>query len=168
VNGQWTIDDDALLSIARAVQMEGKLSRVFLEGGVTTPEDLVEMFKKPSNLPVFAFRDRESIGFGWLNGLAGDRAFAHFCMLEAARGREALRAMRLFLSYWMSLSAGGEPIFDTLLGVIPAVNERAIRFVEKCGCVRVGEIPQMMRDAYTGERVSAIILYYSRVNHGRR
>jgi hypothetical protein len=156
------------MSIAMAVQMEGKLPRVFLEGGVTTPEDLVEMFKRPVNLPVFAFRGREPIGFAWLNGLSGSRAFAHFCMLDAARGREAFRAFRLFLAYWMSLSSGGEPIFDTLLGVVPAKNELAIRFVEMCGCVRVGEIPQMIQDAYTGEKVSAVILYYSRVNHGRQ
>jgi hypothetical protein len=167
VDWRWTLDDDVLLSIANTVCREGKLSTVFLEGGIRTPEDVVEMFKRPSNLPVFAFRGTEPLGFGWLNGISHNRAFAHFCMLNAAHGRAAFRTMKLFFSYWMGMRSGGEPIFDTLLGVVPETNERAIRFVERCGCVRVGVIPQMMRDVYSGEPVSAVVLYYSRVNHGQ-
>ena len=153
--------------VASAVQTEGKLARVFIEGGVRTPHELVEMFKKPNNLPVFVFNGTEPAGFGWLNGIAGNRAFAHFCMLNSAQ-ETTLRAFKLMLGYWMSLRNAGEPIFDTLIGIIPRQNERAVKFAQAAGCVVVGTIPQMLKDVYAGDRADAVILYYSRVNHGLR
>lgn len=160
------LPDGVLLAIANAAHAEGKLQRVFIEGGVKTPYELVEMFKKPGNLPVFVFNGTQCAGFGWLNGIAGNRAFAHFCMLDGA-GETTLRAFKMLLGYWMSLG-GNEPIFDTLIGIIPASNERAVSFAQAAGCVVVGVIPQMLRDVYAGDRADAVILYYSRLNHGLR
>jgi hypothetical protein len=77
-------------------------------------------------------------------------------------GKDAQTACKLFLDYWMSFSSGGEPVLDTLIGMIQRTNMSAVRFVEKLGFVRLGSIPRMLRDAYTAERNDAVILYYLR------
>lgn len=168
VGDEWMLPESVLQMIAHTAHAEGRLQTVFVEGGVSTPHDLVTMFKNPRNLPVFVFKGLECVGFGWLNGAAGNRAFAHFCMLNAARGFTAIHAFRLMLDYWTALNNGGGPIFDTLIGLIPKANERAVEFAERAGCVRVGVIPEMLRNVYTGERADAVILYFSRANHGLR
>lgn len=146
---------------------EGTFQSVFYDGRIRTPEDFLEIMKKPANLPVFVFRGLDLIGVAWLNGLSGAHGFAHFCMLKGSWGRDSVKACQLFLEYWMSFMSGGEPVFHVLLGVIQKTNARAIRFVEKLGFVRLGAIPAMLRDAYEGAWNDAIVLYYVRKDHGR-
>lgn len=168
VNGSWTISDALVLQIAQKFQDEGTFHRVFYEGFIRTPTDFLEMIKKPANLPVFVFRGYVPVGVAWLNGLCGNHAFAHFCFARASWGVDSERVGELILQYWMNLSrADARPIFDVIIGVIPATNPKAARFVERIGFVRLGEIPMMLKDAYSGDRAAAVILYYSRFTDGR-
>lgn len=169
VDGVWTLDDSVLEAVAKQAQADGRFQTVFYEGHITTPYDFVEIMKQPTNLPVFVFRGTEPIGVAWLNGMAGNRAFAHFCMLSTAKGREPYMACRMILDYWMSFANAGEPVLDILIGVIPHTNDKAVSFVEALGFARLGQIPHMLLDLYTGDRAAAVILYYSRFeHHGRR
>lgn len=164
----WTLKDEVLLDFAQQMQAEEKFHRVFYDGRIRTPHDMLEVLQQPANLPVFAFMGSRPIGVAWLNGLCGNRAFAHFCMLNSARGKPAFKACRMFLDYWMSFEDAGEPILEFLIGVIMETNERAVRFVEALGFKRLGVIPQMLEDAYTGDRASAVVSYFSRFEDGRQ
>lgn len=146
------------------MMVEGTFQRVFYEGNVHTPYDFLEMMKRPGNLPIFVFRGVEPVAFGWLNGLIGKRAFAHFCTLKTAWGRDALQACQLGLKFWMSFEDSGDPIFDVLIGVIPSSNRKAIEFAERVGFTKLGEIPGMAE--YMGDRVASTILYHSRYPNG--
>lgn len=168
VQGQWTLDDKIVLSIARSSQEEGTFRRVFYEGKIRTPEDFLVAMKQSVNVPVFAFRGTEPIGFAWINGITGNRAFAHFCMLKSSWGTDAQNACRMFVDYWLSFRRGDMPLLDILLGVIADTNARAVKFAQRCGFVRLGTIPMALQNAYTGDMDGAVILYYSRFEHGRR
>jgi ribosomal protein S18 acetylase RimI-like enzyme len=168
---QWTLPDELILSIARQCEQEGTFKRVFYEGHIRTPEDFLAMMQKPANVPAFLFRGQEPLGFAWMNGIAGNVAFAHFCFLKASWGRDTDKMGRILLSYWMSFDTGAGPLLDVIFGTVPATNERAVNYVQRLGFVRLGEVPMVMKDAYTGDRASAVILYYSRfpdVKEGRR
>jgi hypothetical protein len=163
---EWTLPDEVILSIAKQCEREGTFRRVFYEGHIRTPEDFLAMMQKPANVPAFLFRGSEPLGFAWLNGLSGNLGFAHFCFLKAAWGADSEQMGRLLLKYWLSLDAGKGPILDVVIGVIPQTNEKAVKFVERIGFVRLGAIPQILKDAYTGDRTAAVILYFSRFDNG--
>jgi hypothetical protein len=66
------------------------------------------------------------------------------------------------LDYWMRFD-----FIDVLIGRIPSFNKKALRFVKTLGFHQVGEIPCLEKNL-VGDRVSAVILYYSRLEHGRK
>lgn len=142
------------------MMQEGSFQRVFYEGHINSPEDFLETMKRPANVPVFVFRGLEPIGFGWLNGAISKRAFAHFCVLKTAWGKDSVQAGKLVVSYWMSFENEGEPVIDVLIGVIPQPNTRAIDYAQRVGFTHLGMIPGMA--VYEGDRVASAILYFSR------
>jgi hypothetical protein len=161
INGAWTLSDDRILEIVRKCQEDGTFKRVFCEGGITDGKQFVEEMKRPQNVAVFVFRGTEPIGFAWLNGIAGKHAFAHFCFMVSAWGPDTEPAGRMLLDYWMSLQAYGEPVLDVIIGATPK-NGFAASFAERIGFTRVGEIPRMIYNRYSGQKVPAVILYYMR------
>jgi len=136
--------------------------RVFCEGLIWTPEDFLAEMQRPCNLPVFIYRGLHPIGFAWLNGITANHAFAHFCFLVDSWGRDTEQAGRMVIDYWMSLEANGKPVFDVLIGATPETSGLAVGFAERLGFVRVGAIPKMITNVYTGKKNAAVILYYVR------
>jgi RimJ/RimL family protein N-acetyltransferase len=158
----WTLGDGVLEEFANLCRDSGTFQTTFYEGHIKGAPDFIRVMQQPTNVPVFVFRGREPIGFAWLNGIAGNRAFAHFCMVKKNQGQVSFSACRMILDYWMSWQNAGEPVLDVIIGVIPAVNKRANRFIEGLGFVRLGEIPGMLKHAYTGNKEAAVISYYLR------
>lgn len=139
------------------MKAEGVLERVFYDGSVKTAGQFVRYMQAPANVAIFFLRDGEPLSFGWLNGIREGRAFAHFCTLKAGRG-STVEMGRLALGYWFSA-------FDFLaviLGMVSANNKLALRFVQRIGFTAVGEIPQLIYDSYSGQRVAGVLTYCER------
>lgn len=153
----WTLPDEFLYSLAGQMVREGTFHRVFYDGHITTPEQFLATMQKPANVPVFFFDGTEPLGFAWLNGLNGGLAFAHFGGLKSARGR-SVRVGQLALAYWMK----NFTFLRLILGITPQPNRLAVRFIERIGFRVLGEIPNVLWDAYQAERVPAVISYYVR------
>jgi len=167
VDGQWTLPDSFILDVARQCKEEKTFDTVFYDGQIKTEWDFLEAMQRPVNVPVFVFKGMEPLGFAWLNGVSGNYAFAHFCMMRDAWGTESIEVGKLFLKYWMSFAQqSGAPLLELILGVIPGNNKQAHRFTEKLGFVRLGEIPMLLYNAYSGDRNTAVILYFSRFRGG--
>lgn len=147
-----------LLNIAAQAQEEGTFKTVFFDGRVRTPADFLKAMKSPRNMPIFAFYGDDFLGFAWLNSLADNYGFAHFCGMRVSYGDLAVRVGEMVVDYWMAF-----PSLEILLGVTPGNNPLALRFIGKLGFQRIGEIPGMIMDVYEGERASAVISYYSRL-----
>ena len=145
VGDEWTLSDDAVLSIALGAQAQGVLAEIFFDGSVRNPSEFLEMMKNPENIPVFAFAGDKCIGAAWLNGCSANIAFGHFFFLRGGRGEIARKAGKLILDYWRAFKVNEKPLFDVILGVVPSVNWRATRYVQDIGFVRLGEIPKMLR-----------------------
>lgn len=136
---------------------EDVFHRVFYDGSVRDARAFLELMQKPANVPVFVFEGAEPLGFAWLNGLNGGIAFAHFCGLKAAKGRTQ-QLGRLCIGYWMK----NFQFLRVILGLTPSNNKLAVRFIQRLGFTPLGEIPGVVHDAYSGERVGAVISYYAR------
>lgn len=155
----WTLPDEVLFYIVSLAEKNGVFQTTFYDGTVNSAEEFVAAMKDPSNYPVFAFSGDEPQGFAWLNEVHGNRAFAHFCSLQASWGGMAEKSGRLVLRYWLGMS----PSTEFILGMIPGSNTLALRFIEKLGFKRVGEIPNMILNL--GDRDSSVFSYYSRFDH---
>lgn len=163
LNGTWTLPDDFLLAIAQKTQNEGTFQTVFYEGDIRTPDDFLQMMKLPLTIAVFAFSGDRPIGFAWLNGTVKNLAFAHFCFLKDSWGKDTLKGGQMIIDYWRNFpDQAGEPLFDVIFGVTPSGYGAALKYIKRLGFKRMGTVPGMLKNAYAGERDSAVISYLSR------
>lgn len=156
VNDEWMLPDEFLLSFAQRMKQEGTFHITFYDGNVKTPEDFLGHMKRPANVPVFVFKGIEPLAVAWLNGFHGVIAFGHFCALKAARGQTE-KIGRLVLEYWMSNFE-----LRAVLGFLPSGNVLARKFIKRIGFKVLGDIPDVLYDAYAGKYVSGTIGYYAR------
>lgn len=157
VNGDWSLPDEFILSVGIQMMREGTFRRVFYDGSIRTAEDAMAHWKRPSNLPVFVFDGAdEPLAVGWLNGVSGTIAFAHFCTFAAASG-VAVDIGHRVLHYW----SVAFPFLRAILGVIPEHNRAAIRFARSLGFSVACTIPGVLYDAYAGEYVGGSVSYLS-------
>lgn len=157
VNDEWTIPDHVMAAIYYQMQIDGTLKTVFYDGKMNSPEELVSMMQDSLNLPVIVLVDKKVSGIYWLNGVAGNYAFAHFCAFKETWGKCTKEIAERVLDYWFSFKGSDGYLFDVLLGMIPEFNERAIRYAEDVGFCRVGVIPKMAR-----KKDSMVVLYRMR------
>jgi hypothetical protein len=157
IEGVWTLPDEFLYSLAIQMVQEGTFHLVFYDGTITTPEAFKATMQKPANVPVFFFDGTEPLGFAWLNGLNSGLAFAHFGGLKAAKGR-SVKIGQLAVRYWMA----NFKFLQVILGITPQPNRLAVRFIERIGFRVLGEIPNVLWDAYRAEKVSAVLSYCAR------
>lgn len=154
----WSLPDEFIFSVAIKAQMSGVMTRVFYDGSVSQPKDFLAAMQNKTNYPVFGFHKGEPIGWAWLNGLAETHAQVHFCTLPSAGAKLALKGAKAALLYWFTAM----PNLRVITGFTPANNLVAVKFIERVGFKRVGDIPNMLVDAYTGESVDAVLSYYER------
>jgi len=136
---------------------EKLLEIVFWQGGVETAERFIRVMRRPENFVVVPTLDWEPAGVAWLNGVSGNYAFGHFVFFREHWGRQAEDLGRQVVDYWFEMG-GNNPVFDVIIGTVPAFNARACRYVERLGFQRLGDIPRMMRSD-NGERYDAVVLY---------
>lgn len=162
INGVRTVTDQQIKDIYHKMESDGTLGIVFTSSSMKSPDEFLRIMKLPSNLPVVLFIDNALSGIAWINGIEDNHAFAHFCFFKETWGQVSEDMGRKLIEYWFSFPDGnGGKAFDVIIGRIPSFNAKAIRFVEKIGFKKVGEIPLMERRP-DGDRAPATILYCSR------
>jgi len=122
------------------------LETVFTDGTVRTGMDFLAAMQSPLNIPVLAFHGVDPCGVAWMNGCGKYYAFGHFLFLQGQRGEIARKAGRGILEYWFSFKLGDRSMFDVILGLVPSVNVRAMRYAEDIGLRKLCTIPRMLRE----------------------
>lgn len=131
------------MSFFHELDEDGVIDTVFSDE-MTGAEAFLSFIKAPGNLVAFLVVDGVIAGMGWINGIVRNHAFAHFAYCKRSWGRESLRMGHKLLNYWFSFpDADGAPLFDVLVGNIPARNRLAIKYIEKLGFVEIGQIPKI-------------------------
>ena len=158
-NGSRTLADDTLMDLYDEMVSDGVIGRVF-DKEIPTAESFITFAKDPRHLLVFAVVDGTLLGFGWLSEIKRNSAQANFAAVSGCWGKRSVEMGERILTYWFALLGDDGPIFDVLLGLTPSRNKLAVRFIQKLGCVIVGEIPYLDR----GKKMT--ISYIERNDHG--
>ena len=111
-------------------------------------------------------------GLFYLSGMQGKSAQAHFCTLpmgteriDTPMGRlSALVCMGLYAigqALWQRNVSGGS-VLDTLIGITPACNARAVRYVRALGGAEFCTLPGACFFHDTGENVPGVVTVFTR------
>ena len=161
MNGVRTVSDEIIKDVFQQMKIEKTLETVFYSGEVKNEQDLLAILKNRNNLHVFVLVDGVVGGFAWINGLKSNYAYAHFCFFKKTWGEHTQEIGKKLIEYWFSIpDKNGEPLFDVLIGIVPAFNKSAINFIQKLGLITIGEIPKMIKK--NEDRTSATISYIMR------
>jgi len=143
-NGSWTLSDRFLADVFMKMLDNSLVNVVFYDEGVKTIQDFVEHCKNPRNVLNIHYDEKLGCtGIVWLNDIGINSAFGHFCFFPEVWGGEAVKLGKENVQYWFDMKLNGKPILDVILGKMPMWNERAVRFTEKLGFLKLGELAQI-------------------------
>jgi len=157
--GEWSVSDDNIMRLWDKLVEDKTHTTVFYDGGVTSREYFLKLMQSNDNNPLVVLIDQKIAGFAWFNSVSDNFAFGHFAFFRSAWGVTDEVGQRI-IKYWFSLTKStGEPIFKTILGAVPEFNERAIKFVQRIGFVKLGTIPEFSYFPYFGEDKGVTLFY---------
>lgn len=149
VNGARSVPDSVLEAFWEKARAQGLDRRTY--GEATTTEKFLGLMKSPANIPTLLYLEGASEPFGvaYLNGAGSNHCFAHFVYLKEVWGKKTLQAGWALCRYWFNIV----PELDVIVGNIASDNARAVKYVQRLGWKRLGEIP------YMANRKPATIVY---------
>ena len=108
-------------------------------------------------------------GFVYLTNLEGKSARVHFCTLPMGTARTGDRRSAVLGFGLFSLGSmlwekneSGSFRLDTLIGVTPLCNSRAVKFIRRLGARVIGEVPGACWYYDTNENVPGLVTVYAR------
>jgi RimJ/RimL family protein N-acetyltransferase len=169
VDGNWILEDEVVGAAYQKCLQQELIDTIFWETGIEDQDEFIAFAKKKSVIFSFVylgeFGSGDIIGFVWLTGLSNNHALGHFCFFKEWWGDKTVEAGRIATDYWFSFEGENSPLLDTIIGMVPAFNKRAHRYVEKVGFSRLGVIPRLFKNP-KGDREHAVIFYLSREGNG--
>ena len=161
LGGRISLSNDYMAALWGRMLFDGTAKTVFMNGRVTTVDDFISFMRSSNNLVHLVAEEDEPLMIAWLNNIDNGAAQCHFNAFSNAWGGRAIKAFKACFWYWFGFVKDGEPVLRIITGVIPSTNKRACSFAEKVG-TRLGEIPNLLYDAYSGQPVAATIFYTER------
>jgi len=164
IDGIRTFNDSEVRSFYERIERDGLKDIVFMHGDIPDANAFLHEMKRPggSVLYVVYVEDLQA-GLIWLDRIEGKTCRVHFTSFSEAWGMDTVQIGRDAIRQVMYMtSTTGEHIFDVLLGLTPSRNVRALRWLEKVGLKKAGDIPNAMWDAKAGESVDGTLMYLTR------
>ena len=157
VDGVPTLRDSQIKDLWIRMVGEGTARTVFIDGTVQSADDFLASMKHPGNQLWVFMEDGEPLVFFWLNSFEGRTARVHFCAFKTVWGRRAKEIAADGLKLCLTDRDGKGPLLDCLIGYTPVRNRLACRFIQKIGMRPVGEVPNLLFDAYEGQSITGLI-----------
>lgn len=158
----FNLNIDFLRGVFKQIVSEGKLDKVFYDGGVKNEHDFLQIFASPANLAVFSWIDNDFAGMCWINEIQSDHCQAHYYFTKKSYGAAAKQIATEVLSYWFSFTNNNdEKLFKTILGITPRKNKLAVRFNKAIGMTDMGVIPGIAENG-------CHLFYLENETHGKR
>lgn len=163
INDEWSIPFGIVLNIYNKMVEEGTDKIVFCSGSVKSFKDFLVLMNDKKKSIITIWDDKEIIMIAWMTTVNKISAHAHFNCFKKIWGKQPEKAVRMGLDYWFSFKhRNGKPIFDTIIGMIPDDNQRAVSMIKKCGAKIIGNIPNYSTNIYTKKKIGATVLYIER------
>jgi len=162
-DGTPNFSDNSLAQVFRRIVREESVTKIFYDGSVRNSADFIRFVRNRENEIFFVAYDGREAGFFWLNRFRRKSAFISYCLYKDFWGDEALLISRECIEFIFDRKDGhGEHLIDVLLGLTPANNKLAVKFLLKNGMTVSGKVPGLLYDASTEATVDGIFSYIQR------
>lgn len=159
--------DTHLAQVFRRLVMEETLNKVFFDQAITNTTDFIKFCHNRENEIFFVQAGGREVGFFWLNRFRHKSSFITYCFYRDFWGRNALKISRAALDFLFSRTdAYGEHLTDLLLGLTPANNKLAVKFMLMNKMTILGRVPGFLYDHHQGESVDGVLSYRQRQDNG--
>lgn len=162
IDGIRNFPDSYLKYLFDRIAEERQLEKLFYDGSIKTNEEFLNLMKYSANKLFLIFCDDEIAGIIWLNGFETRSAVLHFCLFRRFWGDKALFIGKATLNELLYMKDPEGHIFDVLLGLTPANNKLAVRYIQKIGMNVAGELPKAIWDAKLQQSISGVVSYITR------
>lgn len=161
----YNISDRHLAQIYRRVVREKTIHKTFFDTRVENTKDFLSYFKA-ENLDFYlvSYNGQES-GFFWLKKFLPRASFITYCFYRSFWGEHTLEISKACIDYIFGRkNEHDDPEIDILMGLTPASNKLALKFLAKNGMKIVGNIPNLIWDDQKGKLVDGVLSYRHREN----
>lgn len=163
------ITDRQMMDFWRMAQAANRDRELAYDVPPQSGKEFVEWMRRPDVHPWAVLFRGIPAGLFILDKMQGKTAHLHFLTLPCGthrtgtKGISVVRGMGMY-SLGMALWERSSTSFklDTLIGVTPATNARALHYADVMGGVSCGTIPGMCFFYDTGENVPGVVTIYTR------
>lgn len=151
--------------VYRRIVREESVYKIFYDGSVKNTHDFKKFAQDKENELFFVKYKGRDAGFFWLNRFRQKTAFITYCLYKEFWGKDALAISKLCIEFiFERKNSFGEHLVDVILGLTPANNKLAIKFLLKNDMTIMGRLPGALRDAHENITVDGVFSYICRNN----
>jgi hypothetical protein len=158
----YNMSDSYLSQAYRRTVIEKAIHKIFYDGTIKNTNDFISFFKQEDIELFFVYYKGEEAGFLWLSPFVQKSAFITYCLYKNFLRESLVISQACINGIFSRKNKDDEAIFDTLLGLTPASNKLALKFLRKNGMEVVGKIPGLIFDNAKNKSIDGIISYLSR------
>jgi len=171
IDGAWTFTDTFIKGLYLKMDADGDIQHAFLDGGIRSPEDLVDRFKR-DDIKVFVIPEGDGVkAVLWLSDFRQATAYAHFWVAKEYRGPGSVGIAMTFLDEMLHIrTALGGYALDVIFAYVSEENKGVVKLLH--GMFEMSKdpdsplagkildtIPNAMIDVYKGRKVNAVLGY---------
>jgi len=163
--GCYNVSDRHLAGIYRRIVKEKSINKIFFDCKISNTNDFINYFKNDRlELFLVSYNGQES-GFFWLKEFFPRASFITYCLYKSFWGEHTLKISQTCIdAIFDRKDEHGNHEMDILMGLTPANNKLALRFLKKNGIKIIGTIPNLIWDFEKGNYVDGILSYRNRKN----
>lgn len=162
---QYNIPDKHLAGIYRRIVKEKTVNKIFFDRKINNTDDFINYFKN-NNVELFivSYYGQES-GFFWLKEFFPCASFITYCLYKSFWGEHTLKISQSCIDFTFNRKDEyGDYRTNILLGLTPASNKLAIKFLSKNGMKIAGNIPNLISAGQNEKPIDGILSYRHRKN----
>jgi len=164
IPGKHWLTDECIAQIYRRIVSEETVYRVFYDGSVRDTNDFIKFIRDKNNEIYFVEYDGKEAGFFWLTRFIQKSAFINYCFYKNFWGKKTLTVSQLCIDYIFNKKNKYDQFtIDVILGLTPANNKLAIKFLLKNGMTILGKIPGLLYN-YTEDTTTDGIISFKHRN----
>lgn len=157
------LSDTFLGQVFRRIVREESVYKLFYDGSVRDTRDFIEFMRNPENEIFFVNQNGKEVGFFWLGNFRQKSYFINYCFYKEFWGDAAQAISRVCIDFiFKRKNAHGDYLVDVLLGLTPANNKLAVKFLLKNGMTILGKVPGFLYDSIEDKTVDGIFSYRQR------
>jgi len=167
IDGIPTMTDSEVRGLYERMEADGTADTVFYDGSVMSADDFLKTMKHGMTQLFMVSIDNEVAGAVWLTDFEVRRAAFHFCFFSNAWKKDLVDAGKECVTQILNAERLSVPMFDCLIGIVPATNRAAQIWCHKMRFRRIGVLPKGAWIQREQRSVPATIYYVERGNYGK-